>query len=252
MVASTGEADIAVRGGDVVANIEDTIYAQVFVPAFVSEFEILGGNYFAAAAVPLEYVEVDSTFLGTPSNDAQGGLGDITLIPFGLTWKAKSLQTFLYTAVNVPVGSYEVGRAANLGLNYWAFDTNLGVTWAVTDKFNVNADFGLLVNTKNEDTDYLSGNSVHIDYSLGYEVTPRFSAAFSGYFYKQITGDTGSGAKLGDFKGEAVGIGPSVQYVLGNPKETFIVVNLAWQHDLYTKNRVKSDWVVVMLAFPID
>lgn len=31
-----------------------------------------------------------------------------------------------------------------------------------------------------------------------------------GYYYKQVTGDSGSGAKLGDFKGESYVFGPAL------------------------------------------
>ena len=31
-----------------------------------------------------------------------------------------------------------------------------------------------------------------------------------GYFYQQVTGDSGSGATLGEFKSRVVGIGPQV------------------------------------------
>jgi hypothetical protein len=32
----------------------------------------------------------------------------------------------------------------------------------------------------------------------------------AGYVYQQVTGDSGAGAKLGDFKGRSVGIGPQI------------------------------------------
>jgi hypothetical protein len=36
-------------------------------------------------------------------------------------------------------------------------------------------------------------------------VTHLPAVDFQGYYYKQITGDSGSGARLGDFEGESVG-----------------------------------------------
>ena len=33
-----------------------------------------------------------------------------------------------------------------------------------------------------------------------------------GYVYQQLTGDSGSGARLGPFKGSVIGIGPHVVY----------------------------------------
>lgn len=39
------------------------------------------------------------------------------------------------------------------------------------------------------------------------------SVGANGYVYEQITGDSGSGAKLGDLKGRSIGVGPVLGYV---------------------------------------
>jgi len=44
-----------------------------------------------------------------------------------------------------------------------------------------------------------------------------------GYFYQQITGDSGSGAMLGDFKSRVVGIGPQAGYFFELWKRTWYV-----------------------------
>jgi len=74
---------------------------------------------------------------------------------------------------------------------------------------------GFDVNTKNEDTDYQSGASFHLDGTVAQHL-PLFGgfagAGAEGFVYEQISADTGSGATLGSFEGHTYGVGPVVSY----------------------------------------
>ena len=60
-------------------------------------------------------------------------------------------------------------------------------------------------------TDYQSGTQFHLDFTAG-EHLPLLGGIIgigaNVFYYQQISGDSGSGARLGDFKGRTVGIGP--------------------------------------------
>ena len=71
-------------------------------------------------------------------------------------------------------------------------------------------------NQEKPDTDYKSGTQVHLDGTLAQHFPLAgglAGAGFSAYYYQQVTGDSGSGASLGDFKAKTVGVGPTVSYV---------------------------------------
>jgi hypothetical protein len=72
----------------------------------------------------------------------------------------------------------------------------------------------------------------------------------SGFWYQQVTADTGSGARLGDFKGRAMGAGPVVSYAtnIGGLDTTF---ELKWLPKFDVKNRVEGNalWFKVRAAF---
>ena len=255
-IFSQGDTDVAARQGRVHTDISDTIVANAFVPAYISELEILGANFWAAAAIPVLYIESDATVeagnITKPILDASnGGLGDLYLVPFGLDWKLEDLEIILFLGINTPVGEYDVNNDVNLGLNYWAFDPNVGVTWTLPENFELDLNLGYLFNLENTATDYKSGNAIHFDYTIGYNITKRFQVGLSGYTYYQVTGDSGSGATLGSFKGEGVGIGPSLTYLFGDPEGFWFFADLSWLHDVHTKNRIESDYVVLMVAFPL-
>jgi hypothetical protein len=62
-----------------------------------------------------------------------------------------------------------------------------------------------------------------------------------GYYYKQFTGDSGSSAILGDFKGESFGLGPGFIWfpAFGGGK---LAVLGKWILDFDATNRFESDY----------
>jgi hypothetical protein len=74
----------------------------------------------------------------------------------------------------------------------------------------------LALNTENPDTDYHSGNIVHVDASVQ-QIVPLGSGFFNvgvgAWYFEQVTGDSGAGARLGDFKGRTAGLGPVLDYI---------------------------------------
>lgn len=67
------------------------------------------------------------------------------------------------------------------------------------------------------------------------------------FYYQQVTGDSGSGARLGDFKGRTVGIGPVVSYAtkIGGKD---LVAEVKWLPELEVEKRLKGDYVWFKLA----
>jgi hypothetical protein len=66
-------------------------------------------------------------------------------------------------------------------------------------------------NTENHKTDYRSGTQFHLDMTIA-EHLPFLGGIIgvgaNAFYCQQITGDSGSGARLGDVKGRTIGIGP--------------------------------------------
>ena len=71
---------------------------------------------------------------------------------------------------------------------------------------------GLTYNFMNPYTAYQSGIDLHVEVSASYYLTERFLAGAAGYFYQQITADSGPGATLGPFISRVAGVGPQLGY----------------------------------------
>ena len=98
-----------------------------------------------------------------------------------------------------------------------------------------------MVNTKNDDTNYKTGEEFHVDYVVNQFLSETFAIGLRGYYYRRVTGDSGSGAVLGDFKSESLGIGPGFfwtpEFAGGR-----LTIQGKWMHDVDHDSRFDSDY----------
>ena len=212
----------------------------------------MGAKFTIGAYVP--YLDMDISAdvsigngsLTRQARDQVSGMGDITLIPGVFAWKDDNWQYSLLLPVYAPTGDYELGQLANPGLNYWTFDPTVGAAYGNPDTgFNFAVYGGMTFNTENSATNYDSGSVVHLESSVQ-QLLPLGSGFFgiglNAFIYQQVTGDSGEGAKLGDFKGRSLGIGPALTYILPTNSGTG-VLELRWLPELDTDKRLEGDWV---------
>jgi hypothetical protein len=107
------------------------------------------------------------------------------------------------------------------------------------------------MNTENPDTNYRSGSLLHFDAAVQQvlPVGPGFlTIGVEGFYFKQITGDSGSGATLGDFKGMTAGVGPVLGYVLPIGKKS-LALEVKWLAEIDTKKRLEGDYIWAKIVF---
>ena len=179
---------------------------------------------------------------------AIGGVGASRDIPIALYWPGNQVRISFLHFIVTPTGDYGVGNLINQGLNIWSFDTNFALTYLNPDtgrdaSFNI----GHIYNTKNSETDYQTGQELHLDVAFNQFLSETFAIGLQGFYLKQITGDSGSGALLGDFKAEAAGVGPALFWAttIGRQNVSFIA---KWLHELHAENRLEGDHVFVSFA----
>jgi hypothetical protein len=142
----------------------------------------------------------DVALLGErPRQDSASGLGDISLIPVMLAWKSRFWQYSALVPIYTPTGDYSTDSLANPGLNYWTIDPTLSVSYNNAETgFNAALYGGVTANTENNATNYESGSMLHFEGSVQQllPVDPGFlGIGIEGFYFEQVTGDSGSGAK---------------------------------------------------------
>jgi len=240
-------------GGLVTAGLDATAYSDTVVALYQTPLKPLGGYYAVGVAIPYVWVKVKGQVTGPLGNtitmrDKANGIGDITLYPFMLGWTGLNgdLKYDVRLGIYAPTGDYDTGKLANVGKNYWTFEPAVSLSY-ISSKIGLemSAFAGMDFNTKNHKTDYRSGTQFHLDFTVA-EHLPLFGGIIglgaNAFYYQQITGDSGSGASLGDFKGRTLGIGPVLSYATKIWKKD-LVAEVKWLPDIEVKKRPKGDYI---------
>lgn len=207
---------------------------------------LLGGNYAAGIGVPFVWMNARATVGGLSREDNASGIGDIELLPFMLGWtNAMNMKYDVRLAVFAPSGDYTVGQLANVGKNFWTFEPSASFSYITKFGLEATAFAGIDFNTENNDTHYLSGDQLHLETTVAEHLPLPIGVVSAGvnvFYYQQITGDSGSGAVLGDFEGRTVGVGPVISFsqLIGKVP---IVAELKWLPELETQNRMKGNYI---------
>jgi len=252
MLFYSAKADKAVLNGRVDLNLEADAFYNYFGGFYTFAAPILGSRLQVGAALPVGYVDMKasiSTVLGSREiSDSSFKLGD-AMISSALFWKRSDFYVKLVETVFLPTGDYSTDNLANIGRNYWAFDTSGALTWLnMKTGTEISVMPGIMFNTKNSKTEYRSGNEFHVDFMVNQFLAANFALGVQGYYYSQVSGDSGSGARLGSFKGEALGFGPALLWMpkFGKGKLSLIA---KWLHDVDHKNRIEGDYGQIVVGY---
>ena len=239
----------------IVANAEATTNTIALGGGYGFEQKVLGAHYGVAAFVPYSWVDISAETAaigGKRIQNSVSGIGDVTIVPVLMAWKSGDVQYDFLLPIYAPTGSYKVGRLGNTGLNYWTFDPIVGFSYNnAKSGFNAAAHLGYAMNTENGDTQYKSGNVLHLDASVQ-QIFPLGSGLANigaeAWYFDQLTCDSGAGATLGCFKGRTAGIGPVLGYIqpIGQQRMIF---ELKWLPELDTKNRLNGDFIWFKMVY---
>jgi len=242
----------SVRSGLVEVNADLEFIMDFLTLLYKPDVEILGAHYAFGVFIPIVHADIETGIrignVEVRRQDDTFGLGDITFIPFVLFWNRGNFHFTFAEYVIAPTGRYDTNDLANTGLNYWTFDTDVAVTYLnekTGQDYSVN--IGYNYNTENSDTDYQTGEEVHIDYMINQFLSESFAIGVHGFYLKQVTGDSGNGAILGDFEAEAAGIGPALLWSTKSFSREITFIG-KWLHEYDTERRIEGDHVFVSFA----
>lgn len=266
----TGRADAAGLDLAIEADIDvdGTAYYNIPTVIWVAPGKVLDGNFGLSFMAPIGWKDVEvgidaKATLTFPNlgvtlardetfnfGDEESAFGDPLVTSF-IGWHQGNWHYNVALLVNVPVGQWETGQLANIGFNHWAFDLTGALTWLDPKTgIELSAAAGFTFNTENPDTDYRSGTDFHVEFAAMQHLSKQFAIGVTGYHYRQITGDSGEGAILGDFEGRVTAIGPAMTYdfMLG---QLPVMTSLKWNHEFEAENRLEGDMGFFTLTIPL-
>lgn len=220
-VSAGKDVDFA-RGGGVQAGLGSRVDFEYFYPTYVFANPVLGGQASlgmggliggATTSVSGALTGPGGRTLSGSRSDSMFGIGD--LYPTGsLKWNQGVNNFMTYLTGDIPVGSYNSDRLANLGIGHAAIDVGGGYTYFdPTTGHEASLVIGATYNFINPSTSYQNGIDAHLDWGASQFLSANLQVGAVGYVYDQITGDSGSGDRLGSFESRVIGIGPQVGYL---------------------------------------
>jgi hypothetical protein len=188
---------------------------------YMSESRVAGGRVGAFAIGSLASLHNDTA----QTSADRTGFGDLTVGPV-LGWDAGSFHSLVAMDVVLPTGGYGNGRPLNTGGNYASLRPIFAFTHLSLGGTEVSAKITYTFNRRNPDTDYLSGQLFHFDYSASYPMTSALRLGVNGYFLKQTSNDEQYGhAVNGDGnRARVMAIGPALHYQFGKTGVDFKVL----------------------------
>jgi len=165
-------------------------------------------------------VSVSPRGIDLDRSDAVWGSTDVWPVA-SVAWSRDVDNWMAYLTGNVPVGSYDSKRLADIGIGHAAIDAGGGYTYLdarTGHEFSIVA--GLTYNWENASTNYKNGIDSHLDWGVSRTLSANWQIGLAGYVYYQLTGDSGSGDRVGAFKSRVASVGPQLGYsfnVAGQP-----------------------------------
>lgn len=210
---------------------------------YITDKKVLGGNWGLHVTVPLI---INLTVKAAGAKKHNTGLGDIIIDPFFLGWHRGDLYYAAGVNYYFPTGEFDKTKLS-LGRNYYTFEPFVSVSYLAPGEWDLSGIFLYDFNTKNPDTDYLSGQEFHFDYSLA-RMFDDLSIGVGGYYYCQTTEDKLHGSEVAPEgnKGRAFAMGPEVRYTFEK-----LHLTIKYQNELIARNRPQGHkvWLKAIYIF---
>ncbi len=181
-------------------------------PVWITDKRLFGGRLGFSATLPVGQVNVALNAPGVNTEEKGFWIGDPLFSSF-VGWSYQNFHWNAGVTLVAPIGQYDSTRLSNLSLNRPAVDVFGALSWIdLKTGIDISGALGLTVNGENTETNYRSGTELHAEWSVSKALTPALSVGAMGYHYQQLTDDSGQGASLGGFRGQATAIGGFLNY----------------------------------------
>lgn len=212
--------------------------------------EVLGAQYAVAVAQPLDYTESGVPNAPTLTNTGHWGNFNTYLAPVILSWALPhdfhvkgSFGVWLDDASSAP-GREPPRGGVGSGNGFTTFEPALGVSW-LHDGWNLSAQIYYDTSTRNDRTDYQSGDQIAVDYTAT-KTIGGWTFGLGAFQLNQIEKDSQHGRKLSGSVSQSYGLGPILGYDFGP-----FSLQGTYNHYLVTRNDVGDNVLNVRLVVPV-
>ncbi|CDZ68272.1 Protein involved in meta-pathway of phenol degradation [Neorhizobium galegae bv. orientalis] len=246
-------------GGRLAVGVDGEAAIEVPTVLWILPEEVMGARLGLSMSVPVGWknTAADLTVAGPLGGSATGSISDSVftvgdpIIGGFLGWETGHFHWQVGTLVNVPVGDYQSGEISNISFHHWGADIYAGATWLdPAIGFDLSGVIGMTFNAENPATDYRTGNEFHFEWAAVQHFNEQFDAGLVGYYYQQVSGDSGEGASS-SFKGRVAAAGATIgwNFKVG---ELPVSARIKYFHEFAAKNRAEGDAVFLTISMPLS
>lgn len=205
--------------GEVALNLDATFNLYAASLAYIWDTGQSSWNFASVALLPFDQIDASADLTVGSSTarvkDSDSGLFDMTFVPVVASYHVSPIEHWSFALyISAPTGSYTKGQLANNSLNNWTFAPAVGYTHLFQDgTLELSALAAVDLYTRNDATDYQNGSVFRLDAMLTKHLANGWAVGLVAGWLHQIDDDTGPTAdRLGGFKGQSMGLGPSISY----------------------------------------
>lgn len=204
------------RGHLLAAGLSTSFDSLFITPTYTPDGSILGARpNFSLSFAPSYNASSASVSVGSLSASRSDSVfGGSDLYPTAqLFWSIGNHNFMIYLAGGIPVGSYDPNRLSNIGIGHGAIDGGGAYTY-----FNMktgtefSATLGFTKNFENPTTNYTNGIDSHLDLAAAQFLNAHLFVGVAGYYYQQLTADSGQLPILGPNESRTRGVGLQTGY----------------------------------------
>lgn len=204
---------------------------------------------------------------GVGIEDTTSGVGDITLTSL-VGWHSGNLHISAAFSAFAPTGSYNTAsidvpnrtiNALNTGKNIWSFQPVFAAThFDPSTGLEYSGAASLLFSTRNKDTDYQNAPALNLEGTILQHTKSGWAFGATGYAYKQIGDDSGTGAAVtkaalgaNSLSAQVFGLGPMITYSGASVFGLDASFQLKYFKEFEAKRRFESEvlWLNMSLTF---
>ena len=192
-----------------------------------------------------------STNAGVSRSDNVSKPFDVYFAPVIASYHINEVQHLsLGLYVYAPTADFQSGKLANPGANVWTVTPTVAYTHLFqTGTLEFTTVAGLEFSSRNEDTDYKSGELLTIDTMLMKRFDNGWGAGIIAGWIEQVSDDESALAdQVGGFRGHSLGAGPTVAFSHKAANGTQLDFNARWVPEFDVRNRFEGDGAMLSLG----
>jgi len=204
-------------------------------------FKLFGADLYSQLVLPV--VSLHTNIAG--NKDIQNGLANITVSPIILGFHpARDVEIATGIDVALENGSYSPTKPS-VAVGYTSVQPVFSIRYNNPLGLDVGVSNRWLLNTKNTETNYQSGDAYVAEFTAGWNFG-KWKLGVVGAYLNQYSDDRANGVTITGNRAKTFAIGPSIVYDFGP-----VNININYQQGVYAANTSKSNAVWVNLAIPL-